>query len=134
MTSWIISLALVLALNDVTRAETLLDTVLYVVSLNRAHDNETQTVTVRQTDDMIEANFASKTVPLNIPISIARLDHCRFRVDRRLPNFPETYTVDFATSEFRDGCRTRWAGISRPSRSRRRAIVPLTGIRTLMSV
>jgi hypothetical protein len=46
-----------------------------VVSLNRAHDNETETVTVRQTDETIEANFASKTVPLNILISITRLDH-----------------------------------------------------------
>jgi hypothetical protein len=102
MTSWIISLALVLELNDAARAETLLDTVLYVVSLSRAHDNETETVTVRQTDDMIEANFVSKTVPLNILISITRLDHCRFRVDRRMPIFPDTYTLDFATSGFGD--------------------------------
>ena len=107
MTSWITSLALLLALNGVARAETLLETVLYVVSLTRAHDNETETVTVRQTDETIDANFAIKMVPLNIPISITRLDHCRFRVDRRLPNFPETYTVDFAPSGFGDAHVTR---------------------------
>jgi hypothetical protein len=107
MTSWIISLALVLALNDAARAEMLLDTVLYVVSLSRAHDNETETVAVRQTDETIEANFVSKTVPLNILTSITHLDHCRFRVDRRMPMFPDTYTVDFAKSEFRDARITR---------------------------
>lgn len=107
MRSWIAALAVMPALTHSVRAETMLDTVLYVVSLMYAHDNEVQSVTVQQDADAIDANFRAKAVPVDIPISIRRLDHCRFRVDKRNPLFPENYTVDFATAAFHDAAVAR---------------------------
>jgi hypothetical protein len=93
-----IALAVMLIAAPPAKAQTLLETVLYVLTLQEAKDDGFMRVTVEENDTTLRSDTLIKSGP-HFAIEIVRKDDCVFDVDRRLGVFSARYTVDFTRAD-----------------------------------
>jgi hypothetical protein len=94
-----ILLALItMAVAPAVSAQTLLESVLYVLSLQEAKDDEQARVTVVESGPTLRSEMAIRGGP-NWTVTITRLADCAFEVDHGLGTFSARYTTDFANAD-----------------------------------
>ena len=78
-----LGMALLAASASMARAQTLLETVLYVVTMLEPADNPYHRITVEQDENSIHSEFVGKTNTLQYSASVQRIADCEFAVDMR---------------------------------------------------
>jgi hypothetical protein len=94
-----LGMALLAASASMARAQTLLETVLYVVTILEPADNPYHRITVEQDENSIHSEFVGKTNTLQYSASVQRIADCEFAVDIRLGFFSVLYSVDFTRAD-----------------------------------
>lgn len=79
-------------------AQTLLETVLYVVTLNEAKDDGFARITVAEDGPTLRSETSLRSGP-RWTITITRMDDCAFDVDHAFDGFSARYTLDFADAD-----------------------------------
>jgi hypothetical protein len=95
---WIILALILMAAAPAANAQTLLETVLYVLTLSEAKDDGFTRVTVEEDDTTLRSDTFLKSGP-HFAVEIVRKDDCVFDIDRRLGVFSARYTVDFTRAD-----------------------------------
>jgi hypothetical protein len=104
MRAIVLASIIAIAAPSCAQAKTLLETVLYVVSLHEERNNEHTRVTVEQDDHTLQSAFIV-TYPqteVRYIVTIKQIADCEFDVDHQLGVFSAHYTLDFTKSNFED--------------------------------
>jgi hypothetical protein len=99
-----LAVAAILVATPSARSQTLLETVLYIVSLHLPRDDEYTRVTIAQHAETVRGEATMKKSKYRWASVVTQIENCKFRVEQtfgaNVTGFNADYIVDFANTDF----------------------------------